>query len=51
LKKGDVFEFSCPGGGGVGDAKLRDRDAVSDDLRLGFISIDAAVRHYGWDDK
>jgi N-methylhydantoinase B len=51
LKKGDVFEFSCPGGGGVGDAKLRDRDAVSDDLRLGFISMDAAVRDYGWDDK
>jgi len=51
LKKGDVFEFSCPGGGGVGDAKSRDRDSVSEDLRLGFISMDAAVRDYGWNGK
>jgi N-methylhydantoinase B len=51
LKMGDFFEFSCPGGGGVGDAKSRDRDSVSEDLRLGFISMDAAVRDYGWNGK
>jgi N-methylhydantoinase B len=35
------------GGGGYGDPKLRDRDAVRADLRDGYITPDAARRDYG----
>jgi N-methylhydantoinase B len=35
------------GGGGYGDPKRRDRDAVRADLRDGYISADAARRDYG----
>jgi N-methylhydantoinase B len=35
------------GGGGYGDPRLRNRDAVRADLRDGYISTDAARRDYG----
>jgi N-methylhydantoinase B len=35
------------GGGGYGDPKLRNRDAVKADLRDGYISAEAAKRDYG----
>ncbi|MGI9407780.1 MAG: hydantoinase B/oxoprolinase family protein [Hyphomicrobiaceae bacterium] len=39
--------LACPGGGGYGDPKERDRDAVKRDLAYGYISADAAERIYG----
>ncbi|MGI9407642.1 MAG: hydantoinase B/oxoprolinase family protein, partial [Hyphomicrobiaceae bacterium] len=39
--------LACPGGGGYGDPKKRDRDAVRRDLAYGYISADAAARIYG----
>ena len=36
-----------PGGGGYGDPKERDRASVLEDLRQGYISIEAAERDYG----
>jgi N-methylhydantoinase B len=35
------------GGGGFGPPLKRDRQAVLRDLRLGYISEDAAREHYG----
>lgn len=37
-----------PGGGGWGDPKARDRDAVARDVRDGVVSVEAAERDYGW---
>jgi N-methylhydantoinase B len=38
-----------PGGGGMGPAKERDREAVGRDVRLGYVSREAARREYGVD--
>ncbi|MEL6984466.1 MAG: hydantoinase B/oxoprolinase family protein, partial [Actinomycetota bacterium] len=37
-----------PGGGGWGDPRRRDRDAVARDVRDGVVSAEAAERDYGW---
>jgi N-methylhydantoinase B len=42
--------LACPGGGGYGDPKLRDRAQVKRDLAFGYISADAAGRVYGLTD-
>jgi N-methylhydantoinase B len=38
-----------PGGGGHGDPRARDRDAVTRDVRDGVVSAEAARRIYGWE--
>lgn len=64
LKSGHVFEgkkkhtvpagerliLELPGGGGLGDPRERDPAQVAEDVRLGFISEEAARRDYGADD-
>jgi len=47
LKAGDVFEMETPGGGGFGDPKLRDPEAVLRDVRNGYVTPEAAARDYG----
>jgi len=42
--------LAFPGGGGYGDPKSRDRNAVKRDLALGYISADIAKREYGLSD-
>jgi N-methylhydantoinase B len=42
--------LACPGGGGYGPARDRDRDAVKRDLALGYISEAAARDVYGLSD-
>jgi N-methylhydantoinase B len=44
---GDVLVVEMPGGGGFGDPALRDREAVADDVRNGFVSEAAAQKIYG----
>lgn len=46
VPKGALLKLSTGGGGGYGDPKLRDRQAVEADLRAGYISADFARRHY-----
>jgi N-methylhydantoinase B len=46
-RKGDRLVIDISGGGGYGDPKLRDRDAVRDDLACGRISALAATEIYG----
>jgi N-methylhydantoinase B len=48
LREGDVVEIRLPGGGGWGDPRERDRDAVAADLEDGLVSPGFAARHYGF---
>jgi N-methylhydantoinase B len=50
IKAGDVFRMRTTGGGGWGDPKKRDREAVRRDLALGKISAKTAREIYGLDD-
>ncbi|MDA0664990.1 MAG: hydantoinase B/oxoprolinase family protein [Proteobacteria bacterium] len=47
IPAGDRLIVEMPGGGGYGDPLSRDPDAVARDVRLGFVSIDAAQQEYG----
>ena len=47
VRKGDRFMIEISGGGGYGDPKLRDREAVREDLACGRISLQAAREIYG----
>jgi N-methylhydantoinase B len=44
---GDCLRFLYPGGGGYGDAKLREARLVERDLRDGFITVQGAREGYG----
>ncbi|MBJ7331511.1 MAG: hydantoinase B/oxoprolinase family protein [Solirubrobacteraceae bacterium] len=48
LRAGDVLISNQGGGGGFGDPRERDRDAVADDVRNGYITADEARDVYGW---
>jgi N-methylhydantoinase B len=48
MEAGDRIAFSTAGGGGWGDPHGRDRRAVADDVRAGYVSADAARRDYGY---
>lgn len=50
LKKGDVISLRCPGAGGYGDPKERDREALKADLRDGKVTKQSAMRDYGLKD-
>ena len=47
LKQGEVFRHQLPGAGGWGDPLTRDLAAVAQDLRLGKITPEGALRDYG----
>lgn len=46
LKKGDRIRLETPGGGGYGPASERTQAAVSEDLRLGYVTEEGAARDY-----
>jgi N-methylhydantoinase B len=47
IKAGDVISMTGSGGGGVGDPRQRDADAVLEDVRKGRVSVRAARELYG----
>ena len=47
LAKGSIFAMTVSGGGGWGDPRARNRDAVRRDLSSGRISEGAAAEIYG----
>ena len=47
FEPGDRIKLTTPGGGGYGEPRERDRDAVREDLREGYVSAAAACRFYG----
>jgi N-methylhydantoinase B len=46
---GQTVRLAFPGGGGLGDPRARDAQAVARDLRLGYVTEAAARDLYGWD--
>jgi len=47
LKSGDIIRLETSGGGGFGEARLRARELVERDVRLGYVSAAAAKGSYG----
>src|SRR5258705_11584474 len=47
LEPGDVVSFFSPSGGGHGDPRDRDPEAVRADVRAGFLSVGRAREAYG----
>ncbi|MFN8222003.1 MAG: hydantoinase B/oxoprolinase family protein [Gaiellales bacterium] len=47
VKTGDRILVLSGGGGGHGDPKDRDRERVLEDVREGYVSVEAAARDYG----
>jgi N-methylhydantoinase B len=47
LKVGDAYVLRSGGGGGYGFAWERPADSVAEDVRQGYVGIDAAAEHYG----
>ena len=50
VKNGQRLKLSLPGGGGFGDPKARDRDAVARDIAAGFITAEQARTDYGFEE-
>ncbi|WP_137180831.1 hydantoinase B/oxoprolinase family protein [Roseomonas sp. AR75] len=48
IQAGQRVRLESPGGGGWGDAAKRPKAAVARDIRLGFVSPEAAARDYGY---
>lgn len=46
LAQGQKVRLETPGGGGYGDVLERAPDAVAEDVRLGYVSADAAAKTY-----
>jgi len=47
LQPGDVIRLEQSGGGGWGDPRLRDPQALEDDIADGYVSMESAYRTYG----
>ncbi|CCC99812.1 hydantoinase B/oxoprolinase family protein [Azospirillum baldaniorum] len=47
IRDGQRVRLETPGGGGWGDPRRRDAEAVARDVRLGYLGIDAARSAYG----
>jgi N-methylhydantoinase B len=47
LMRGDILRIETGGGGGYGHPFDRPAEAVMEDVRGGFVSLEAARRHYG----
>jgi len=47
LMNGLAVRLETPGGGGYGDPLLRSIDAITEDIRLGYISPENASKEYG----
>lgn len=48
LREGDELRYRTAGGGGFGDPRERDRQAVREDVEEGYVSREAAERDYGY---
>lgn len=49
IKHGDRVRLVTPGGGGHGDPSERDRDAIAEDVKEGYVSAEAARKFYGYE--
>jgi N-methylhydantoinase B len=46
IAQGECVRLETPGGGGWGDPAARPQHAIARDIRLGYISAEAAARDY-----
>ena len=46
LRRGDVVSQQTAGGGGLGDPRDRPLEAIADDVREGYVTVDSAVTAY-----
>ena len=46
MKKGERFRLQTAGGGGLGDPKARDPEALQRDVAEGYVTPDGAARDY-----
>jgi N-methylhydantoinase B len=46
IKRGQKVRLETPGGGGFGDPATRDPERVARDVRLGYVTAEAAARDY-----
>ena len=51
LKPGDTVVMDAAGGGGYGDPRARDREALARDIREGRVSVESARQDYGSGDS
>jgi N-methylhydantoinase B len=49
VRAGDTLTLTMAGGGGYGDPKMRDPEAVVRDVKAGLVSKESATRDYGLD--
>ena len=48
VERGEVIRLYTATGGGFGDARERPRELVERDLKNGFVTLDQAIRDYGY---
>ena len=48
VEKGDIIRLETSGGGGFGPPTERDRGAIADDVRQGYVTAEAARTVYGF---
>jgi N-methylhydantoinase B len=48
VNRDDVIRITTANGGGYGDPRERDRSAVTDDLRNGYVTAEQAAGEYGY---
>jgi len=48
LQQGDILRLETSGGGGFGEPRQRPREQVEHDVRLGYVTPDAARTGYGF---
>lgn len=48
LREGDEVIIESPGGGGYDPGESRSIEEIEDDLRQGYVSLEAARKHYGY---
>jgi len=48
VNRDDVIRITTANGGGFGDPRERDRAALADDLRNGYVTAEQAARDYGY---
>jgi N-methylhydantoinase B len=47
IRRGQKVRLETPGGGGFGDPRARDPERIARDVRLGYVTREAAERDYG----
>ena len=50
MKAGEGFYLDKAGGGGFGDPRRRDPEAIKRDIAEGYVTVEGAKRDYGFEE-